>query len=92
MRVTVELFGLARYLAGVRAVSLEVPEGARLRDVTAALGQAHPQLLGRVIAPDGQGLLEPYFYARDGRTVLHNPDSRPCPDDALCLLFVAAGG
>ena len=44
MRVKIELFGRAATLSGLREVSLEVPEGATLRDVAEALAERYPIL------------------------------------------------
>lgn len=90
--LTIELFGMARHLTGERALRLEVPPGATLREVTAALAQQYPQLVGRVIAASGDQLIAPNVYNLDGRTVLHDLDRQVVPGEPLCLMFIAAGG
>jgi molybdopterin converting factor small subunit len=44
MNVRLRLFARARDLAGADAVTLELPPGATVRDLRAALGGAHPAL------------------------------------------------
>ncbi len=44
MIVTVLLFAQARERAGRASVTLELPDGSRVRDAIAAIRQAHPAL------------------------------------------------
>ncbi|MFG0297064.1 MAG: MoaD/ThiS family protein [Maioricimonas sp. JB045] len=44
MNVSVQLFARARDLAGAGSVSVELPEGATVGDVRAALARAYPAL------------------------------------------------
>jgi len=89
--VTLELFGMARALAGTSTVALDVPEPATLRQVLAALAALHPDMVGSVLRPQTFEPIEPNLVLLDGR--------RRCAlDDVIseadrpCLLFLPSGG
>jgi len=44
MTCTVKLFAAARQLAGAEEVTIELPEGATVAELRAALAEAHPAL------------------------------------------------
>ncbi len=92
MLIAVELFGLARHLTGAKVASVEVREGATLREVSAALGELYPQLVGPIIKPQVVDLESPYVFSLDGRTVPPSLDYVVGPEDRLVLMFVPAGG
>lgn len=92
MKVTVDLFGPARKKAGESRVAVELPEGARSRDLLAALALCHPALVGSVIAEGAGSLLEPYGLYLDGGGFVGDL-SAPLDDGArLALMFASAGG
>ena len=87
----VELFGMARALAGVSHVDLAVDEPVTLRDFLRSLADAVPALVPDVIAPALDAFVEPNLMLLDGR--------RPVGDDETfgdadrpCVLFLASGG
>lgn len=92
MRVTVELFGYPRQLAGEKEAAFDLSEEAHMRDVLVRLGERFPALLGPVIAPQTYELTAPYLLNIDGRRVVSDFDMRPEDGQHLLLFFVDAGG
>jgi molybdopterin converting factor subunit 1 len=77
MEVTVRLFAMLRERAGAREVTLELPDGARVSDALAALGDIAPPELPLVMAINRE-------YARDDRVL----DA----GDELALIPPVSGG
>ena len=77
MEVTVRLFAMLRERAGAREVTLELPDGARVSDAVAALGDVAPPELPLVMAVNRE-------YARDDRVL----DA----GDELALIPPVSGG
>jgi hypothetical protein len=89
--VKVELFGMARALAGVSHVELGLDEPVALPDFLRALGEALPALIPDVIAPAADALIEPNLLLLDGRRALR--DGETFGDaDRPCIMFLASGG
>ncbi|MEX0718206.1 MAG: MoaD/ThiS family protein [Planctomycetaceae bacterium] len=82
MKFAVRLFARARDLAEAERVELELPEGARVGDVRAMLGERHPAL--RPVLPS-------LLFAIDHE---YAGDSEPVPQDATeiaCFPPVSGG-
>jgi len=92
VRVTVELLGLARRLAGQSEVQLQIPEGATFRDIVALLADRFPSLLGQVIVPETYDLISPYFFNIGGRLAASGLDATVDGHDPLVLMSLEAGG
>lgn len=92
MRLTVELFGLARRLSGEKEVTVEVGDEAALRDVVVALSKRFPAFLGPLVVPRTYELKEPYFFNYNGQRVAKSLDEKPKEGDRLVLFLVDAGG
>ena len=92
MQLVVEFFGMARRLAGAKETTVELPEGATLRDVARAIGRRHPKLVGPLIEPHSSDLAEPYVFSHDGRFVSPTLDVAVEPGERLVLMFPPAGG
>jgi molybdopterin-guanine dinucleotide biosynthesis protein A/molybdopterin converting factor small subunit len=90
--VTVELFGVARLLAGAREVALDLPESKSLSDVYSALGERFPVLVGRVIAADGRSLTRGYACNLNGVDFVRNTDARVNSGDRIFIISADAGG
>ncbi|HEV8634389.1 MAG TPA: thiamine biosynthesis protein ThiS [Chloroflexota bacterium] len=88
MRVRVELFGVPRLLTGRRAIEIETP-GATLGEVARALGQACPELRGRVLDPAGW-LLDGYLFAVGERFT--RDAAATVPSDTPVLLVASSAG
>jgi hypothetical protein len=87
----VELFGMARALAGVSHVELALDEPAELGDFLRSLAEAVPALVPDVIAPDLDALVEPNLLLLDGRRALRDGETIRTADRP-CVLFLASGG
>lgn len=88
--MTVELFGMARVLAG--APSLDIgAERLTQRELVRALGARCPALVGHVIDVEREAFVAPNLLLLDGRRA-------PTADDVFvaadrpCVLFLASGG
>jgi len=92
MEFTVEFYGLPRRLSGVKETTVEVEDGATLRDVVAALVTRFPQFLIKLVKPRTYDLEEPYFFNIDARYVPRSLEHRPRSGERLLLLFLEAGG
>jgi molybdopterin converting factor small subunit len=88
----VEFFGLPRRLSGVREATVQVKEGATLRDVVVALSEMFPAFLGELVHPQTYDLEEPYFFNIDARHVPRSLEHVPKDGERLLLLFLEAGG
>jgi hypothetical protein len=89
--VTVELFGLARSLAGVPQVELALDGPVDRERFLHALADAVPALVPDVIVPGRDALVEPNLLLLDGRRA---PAAGETFDagDRPCVLFLASGG
>jgi len=89
--VKVELFGMARALAGVSHVELALDEPVALPAFLRALGDAVPALIPDVIATAADALVEPNLLLLDGRRALQHGETFG-EADRPCILFLASGG
>ncbi len=87
----VELFGMARALAGVSHVELGLDEPVELSEFLRALGDAVPALIPDVITPAADALVEPNLLLLDGRRALRDGETFGAADRP-CILFLASGG
>jgi len=88
--VCVELFGVARMLSKTRSLSLDLKEGATLRQVFSALGDQLPVLVGRVL--NSEGLINGYACNINGLNFVRAPDTKISPGDKIFILSADAGG
>lgn len=89
--MTVELFGMARALAGVSHVALAVDEPVSYPEFVRALADAVPALVPSVIDPGRTELVEPNLLLLDG-TRAPRDGERFGAADRPCVLFLASGG
>jgi hypothetical protein len=89
--VKVELFGMARALAGVSHVDLALDGPVVLHDFLRALAEAVPALVPDVIAPSLDGFVEPNLLLLDGRRAPRAGETFRAADNP-CVLFLASGG
>ena len=87
----VELFGMARALAGVAEVVLALDEPVAYDAFVRALAEAVPALVPDVIAPALDGFVEPNLLLLDGRRAPRDGE-RFGGADRPCVLFLASGG
>jgi hypothetical protein len=87
----VELFGMARALAGVSHVDLAVDEPVTLRDFLRSLADAVPALVPDVVTPAADAFVEPNLLLLDGRRAPSEGETFSEADNP-CVLFLASGG
>lgn len=92
VRCTVELFGVARMLAGTREVDLVLPPGATMLHVFGALVAKLPRLSGRVISADGSRLVDGYACNVNGLDFVRTAATAVHPGDRVIILSADAGG
>lgn len=94
IEIVVEFTGLAKAIAGSQAVTLSFPEGTTYRDIVRTLGESHPELIGILIAEDGETFLSSNMFVIDGN--LANPvmimDQKPKNGEHIHLMSVITGG
>lgn len=90
--IQVELFGQARILTGMRSVEVAVPGHAELGDLAAAIGDACPELVGKVVREDRTGLQESYTFNLNGTSFVGEQPLRLEAGDRLLLFSSMAGG
>jgi molybdenum cofactor guanylyltransferase len=88
--VSVELFGVARMLAKIQVVSLDLAQGATLADVFSSLADKLPILVGRVI--NSEGLISGYTCNINGLDFVRTPSARVNSGDKIFVLSADAGG
>jgi len=88
--MTVELFGMARNLAGAAAVEIG-GESMTRRELVRALGAAYPALVGSVVDLEREDFVEPNLLLLDGRRAAHANDAFTASDKPV-VLFLASGG
>lgn len=92
MLVKIPMYGLPRELTTVREVEAELPEGAGMADVVAALKAALPQLEGPVIRSGTNRLEENYKFNLNGHFYYAGMDFKLQPGDRIALLVPVTGG
>jgi len=93
MDVEIELTGVARAIARARQVPLRLKEGATYRDVVRGLGETVPELIGVVIQPSGDELLNANLLGSSEEELVF-PDQMddPVKKHRLILLSIIVGG
>jgi molybdopterin-guanine dinucleotide biosynthesis protein A/molybdopterin converting factor small subunit len=89
---TVELFGVARLLTGMREINLALRPDATIADVFEALSGKLPSLSGRVISADGTRLVDGYACNVNGLEFVRSADARVKPGDNIAIISADAGG
>jgi molybdopterin-guanine dinucleotide biosynthesis protein A len=89
---TVELFGVARLRAKTKAVTLELPRNADLVNVLFALADRLPVLVGTVIAPDKESLVNGQACNINGLDFIRNVHTTIHSGDRIFIMSADAGG
>jgi molybdopterin converting factor small subunit len=92
VKVTVELFGNARLLAGRRFLQLSVADDCALRDIAERVGRRHPPLVGTVVREDLTGFLDSYTVNLNGVEFMDDQHRRLSDGDSLLVFSSQAGG
>ena len=90
--VTVELFGHARTIAGVRDVHLALPPEASASDLAVALASALPVLVSTALDEDGVALLSSYTANVNGMVFMGDEPIPISRGDSIFLFSSQAGG
>jgi hypothetical protein len=90
--ISVEFLGLARRLAGCTQTQLDISDQASLRDAIRVLAQQFPSFVGRIIDPQTQDLISPYFFNVGGRFAATDLDAQVPIGEPLVLMCLDAGG
>ena len=88
----VEFFGLPYEITGKREVVIELPSGAKLADLIAALRRRTPALEGNVIRKGENRLAEHYGFYIKGRFYVDDSDLELHEGDRIRLLTLASRG
>jgi len=86
------MYGLPREVTTIREVTAELPEGAGMADVVAALKAAVPELEGPVIRPGTNRLVEHYKFNLNGHFYYDGMDFSLKSGDRIALLVPVTGG
>ena len=94
LHLTVELTGLGRSLAGGHAAELALPPGSDYHGVIRCLAGLFPGLVGVVIAPGGETLLNANIISRNGDELIMPDMLDRCPEDGdlLTIISIIVGG
>ncbi len=92
MICVVELFGVARMLAGRRELAVTLPDGATLGDVFSAVSSQLPTLAGRVIASKGGALADGYACNVNGLDFVRDAAASVNAGDRILIVSADAGG
>ena len=90
--VSVELFGHARSVAGVRDLELALPPRSGASDLAAALANALPSLLSVALESDCSRLLPSYTANLNGLAFIGDDPIPISPGDRIFLFSSQAGG
>jgi len=92
--ITVEFTNLARLVAGVPDIEMQVSPGETYADIVQRLGKLYPDLVGVLIDCDGRTFLSSNMFIINNE--MSDPvmvmDEYPRPGDRLTLVAVATGG
>ena len=86
------MFGLSHDVTELREVEVELENGARLRDMIAALRREIPALEGDVIRAGEDRLTEYYAFNVNGRFYMDDNELQIQHSDRVALLLLATGG
>ena len=89
---TVELLGVARLRGKAKTVPLHLPAGATLAEVIKALARKFPSLVGPVIAPDKNKLVNGQACNINGEAFVRDYSKKMISGDRVFILSADAGG
>jgi len=92
--ITVEFTNLARLVAGVPQIEMEISPPDTYADIVQRLAEMYPDLVGVLIDNDGRTFLSSNMFIINNE--MGDPvmvmDEHPHPGDRLTLVAVATGG
>jgi molybdopterin converting factor small subunit len=91
-KCVIQMFGLPHEITDLRAVEVELNEGAGMAEVIAALRKKIPSLEGPVIRAGEDRLEEAYKFNINGHFYFDGMDFKLQKGDRIALLTPATGG
>ena len=88
----VEMFGLPYSLTGKRRVEFELENSAGLTDIVGALKREVPELIGEILNPDSDYLMDGFTFNINGRFYSDDRDLKIKEGDRIILLTLATIG
>ena len=92
MNITVELYGIARYLTKTKEIELSLKDDACLYDLSTLLVNRYPQLLGHVIAPQTYMTEKTFKFNINGTHMAQNLNLKLHETDHVLLFPIDGGG
>jgi len=92
LKISVELFGLAKRIIGKKIVEIELKDKNTLKNLTKELVKKYPKLLGTVIKEKTFKTIAPYMFNLDGKQAISDLGYELKEGDRLLLLFATVGG
>lgn len=92
MRITVEFFGVSRYVTGIEECELEFEQGANLGDVVRELVRRFPRLEQERLIENGPRLSPSFQLIIDGRGAAKELDTQLKGNERLLLISATWGG
>jgi molybdopterin converting factor small subunit len=89
---TIPMYGLQREITELRQVDVELPEGATMPQVIAAMREKIPSLEGPVIRPGEDRLANQFKFNLNGRFYFDGQDFKLQAGDRIALLVPMTGG
>jgi molybdopterin converting factor small subunit len=91
MQQRIELFGIARLIAGRKELTVSLPDGATVGDALRALAHECPSLLDSVLTSQGE-IVEGSVLSLGGREFVTDRATRLPANTPLLVLPTIAGG
>lgn len=92
MKITVELYGIARYLTQTKEIELFLQDDTRLYDLVIILVKKYPQLLGHVIAHQTFRTEKTFKFNINGTHMAQDLNHRLHDADHVLLFPIDGGG
>lgn len=91
---TVEFYGVAQMVIGMKSLRLAMPEGTTLLDINRTLAKQFPQAIDKIIQKAGGSIVlqKGHMYCLNGAIFTNDPDQLIAPNDVLLLISSSAGG
>ncbi|UCH01334.1 MAG: MoaD/ThiS family protein [Candidatus Bathyarchaeota archaeon] len=92
MNITVELYGVARYLTQIKEIDLTLKDDASLHDLVTVLVERYPQLLGRVISLQTHMTVKTFKFNINGTYMADDLNMKLQEADHVLLFPIDGGG
>ena len=91
---TIEFYGVAQMVIGMKSLRLTMPEGTTLLDINRVLTQQFPQATDKIVQKNGGNIVlqQGHIYCLNGSIFTNDPDQPIATNDVLLLISSSAGG